>query len=198
MVWIFALKNVFINNYLTSLKKYNYNSFRIFHRKNQISQMKNLIIIIISLFLNNVILSQEKAIKITHQTSKKEIIIKENKRIKVETNEGKKISGRFTIKDNLILINNQELALTDIYSVKRNPLLISALTSGFFIYGGILVAGFGAIVGAVIDTNALYALIPAAGMIYTGIKSPNFYKNYSNEKLWEFEIIEIFKNNSSK
>lgn len=76
--------------------------------------MKSLAILIICFFLDNAVLPQEKAIKITHQTSKKEIIIKENSRIKVKTNDGKKISGRFTIKENSILINYQELALTDI------------------------------------------------------------------------------------
>lgn len=157
--------------------------------------MKNLLIIIISLFLNNTILSQQKAIKITHQTSKKEIIIKENKRIKTKTNDGKKISGRFIIKENSILINNQELALTDISAIKRNPILTSALTSGFLIYGGGLVAGFASIIGVFVDANAFYALIPAAGMIYTGIKSPNFHKNYSNEKMWKFQIIEISEKN---
>lgn len=30
-------------------------------------------------------------------------------------------------------------------------------------------------------------------MIYSGIKSPNFHKNYTNEKMWEFQIIEIFE-----
>lgn len=85
------------------------------------------------------------------------------------------------------------MALTDISSIKRNPVLTSALTSGFLIHGGGLVAGFASIIGVFVDANAFYALIPAAGMIYSGIKSPNFHKNYTNEKMWEFQIIEIFE-----
>ena len=59
--------------------------------------MKNLTILFISLFFVNLIFAQERVLKIVNQVSKKEIIIKENKRIRIKTIDGQKISGRFKI-----------------------------------------------------------------------------------------------------
>jgi hypothetical protein len=75
--------------------------------------------------------------------------------------------------------------------LKRNPLFTSILTSGFLIYGGALTAGFGVIIGIFVDSTAYLLTIPAAAMIYTGIKSPNINRNYNTDKGWKFEIISM-------
>ncbi len=152
--------------------------------------MKKMTILFFSLFFINLLFSQEGAIKITNQTSEKERIIKENKRIKIKTIDGQKISGRFKIeKDNIILIKKQRIELTNIKEIKRNSLLVSILTSGFFIYTGAITLGFSVLIGVLVDSTAFLLAIPAAGMIYTGIKSPNFQKKYKNESNWTFELI---------
>ncbi len=144
----------------------------------------------LSLFFVTLLFSQERAIKITNQTSKKEIKIKENKRIKIKTTDGEKISGRFKIHDDTtILIKNKQIELINIKEIKRNSLLLSIFTSGFFIYSGALTAGFGVLIGVLVDSTAFLLTIPAAGMIYTGIKSPNFQKKYKGDSNWIFELI---------
>lgn len=152
--------------------------------------MKKLSLLIFSLLFFNVAMSQNNAIKITNLNTNKEKIIKENKRIKLKTVEGQKIKGSFKIENNdIIIIDDVRINLTDIAELKRNPLLTSLLTSGVLIYGGVLTAGFGVIIGVFVDSTAFWLTIPAAGMIYAGIKSPNFNKNHKIDKGWTFEII---------
>ena len=154
--------------------------------------MKKNFLIAISLLFCNILIGQNQAIKITNSSSNKEKIIKENKRIKLTTFDGRKIKGLFKIENSsTIIVDNARIDLSDIYSLKRNPLLTSIFTSGFLIYGGALAAGFGALIGVLADSTAFWLAIPAAGMIYTGIKSPNVNRNYKTDKGWKFEIITI-------
>ena len=154
--------------------------------------MKKITLLLFSLLFVNLILAQANAIKITNQASAKEIIIKESKRIRVQTTDGQKISGRFSIVDGTtLLIKDQRIDLADIESIKRHPLLTSLFTSTFFIYGGALAVGFGALIGILVDSSAYYLIIPGAAMIYTGIKSPNFNRNFKKDKNWTFELITL-------
>lgn len=156
------------------------------------SIMNKLFLLIFSSLFFNVAIAQTNAIKITNINTNKVKIIKENKRIKLKTFDGRKIIGRFGIENNnTIIIDNARIDLSDIESLKRNPLLTSIITSGLFIYGGTITAGFGVIIGLLADSTAFWLTIPAAGMIYTGIKSPNFNKNYNLHKGWKFEIMTI-------
>ncbi len=151
--------------------------------------MKRMTIILFCLLCVNFIAAQEQAIKITNEAFPKEFIIKEGRRIKIQTTDGQKISGRFSIENsNTILIKNQRITLADIESIKRHPLLLSIFTSGFFIYGGAITAGFGIIIGAFIQSSGFLLTIPAAGMIYTGIKSPNFNRKFKKDRSWTFEL----------
>lgn len=153
--------------------------------------MKKLTILIFSLLIANSIFSQEQAIKITNEVSQKEIIIKENKRIKIKTLDGQKLSGRFKIENNSILIKNQQIELSQIGEIKRNPLLVSIVTSSFFIYVGAITLGVAVLIGVFADSSAFLFAIPAAGLIYAGIKSPNFGRKFKSDSNWTFEIITI-------
>ncbi len=149
-------------------------------------------LVFFSLIFANLLFAQEKAIKISSSTSEKEVIIKENKRIKIKTVDGQKISGRFHIDHNkAIVIKDQRIALSDIESLKRNPLFLSIFGSGFLIYGGALTVGMGAIIGMFVEASGFLLAIPGAAMIYAGIKSPNILKNYSADGNWEFELITL-------
>ena len=124
--------------------------------------MKKMTFLFFSLFFVNLAFTQEQAIKITDSTSNKEVIIKENKRIKIKTVDGQKISGRFRIENsNTIFIKDQRIELTDIEELKRNPLSIYIFTSGFFIYAGAITAGMGVIIGVFVDSTAFLLTIPA-------------------------------------
>lgn len=156
--------------------------------------MKKSTLIIFSLFFMNMFMAQgQQAIRITNQSTQKEVLIQENKRIIVKTNEDKKYSGRFQIDQNSIIIENERLELSDIHYLKRNPLFVSLVTTGLLVYGGALTLGFGVLIGVLVDSTAFLLTIPAAGMIYAGLKSPNFYKKYKAESQWTFEIVPLSK-----
>jgi len=152
--------------------------------------IKNLSVLFLSLIFVNLTLAQQQAIRISSPTSTKEVIIKENKRIKIKTADGERISGRFrTVSNNAIVIKDQRIEISEIESIKRNPLLLSLFSSSFLIYAGALTAGMGAIIGIFIESSGFLLAIPGAAMIYAGIKSPNVLKNYKAQDYWSFELI---------
>ena len=157
--------------------------------------MKNLTILFISLFFVNLIFAQERVLKIVNQVSKKEIIIKENKRIRIKTIDGQKISGRFKIiGKETIFIKKKKIELADIEKIKRNPLLVSIVTNGLFIYVGASIVIIGVAVGGITSQPYLLLLtIPGAGMIYTGIKSPNLLKGHKKDSNWKYELTTTFE-----
>lgn len=153
--------------------------------------MKNILLAFISLLFYNQILAQSQAIKITNIHTGKERVIEVNKRIKLITKGGQKIKGSFKIENDVIVVNNNtQIKLSDILAFKKDPFLTSLLTSGVIIYCGAITAGFGVLIGGLVNSSAFWLTLPAAGMIYTGIKSPNFNKNYITTKGWRFEIVD--------
>lgn len=152
--------------------------------------MKQTPLLLLSLLLVNMVFAQERAIKISNPASEKVVRIPENKRIKIRTADGQKISGRFRIAEvDAIVIDGQTIALSDIESVKRNPLFLTIFSTGFLIYGGALTAGMGAIIGMFVETSGFWLIIPGAAMVYAGIKSPNILKNYTSDGNWQFELL---------
>ncbi|MCA0132136.1 hypothetical protein [Winogradskyella alexanderae] len=153
--------------------------------------MKYPIILNLFLLISCFVFSQEQVIKITKISTGKEIIIKENKRIKIKTQDGRKLTGRFSIEGNSIRIDNELLELDAIAELKRNPLLTSILSSTFLIYAGSLAIGFGALIGVLVDSTAYWLILPGAGMVFAGAKSPNFNRKFKNDGSWSFEIINL-------
>ena len=152
--------------------------------------MKKSTVLLCSLLFVNLILAQEQALKISNPTSEKQVLIKENKRVKIRTTEGEKISGRLKILDaHSIAIGDTPIQLMDIKEIKRNPLLISLFSSGFLIYAGAITAGMGVIIGLFVESSGFLLAIPGAALIFAGIKSPNVLKNYKAENNWNFELI---------
>lgn len=141
--------------------------------------MRSLTILIISLSFLTATYAQQQAIKITNEVSKKEKIIKENKRVILTTKDGQRIKGRLMLGDNnTVVVDGVKIRLTDIDQLKRNPFSTSILTSEI-------------LVDDMVDTSGFWLVIPAAAIIYTGIKSPNFNKNFETDKGWQFEVITI-------
>jgi len=156
----------------------------------QYCSMRKFAFLLLGLFLLNQLAAQKNAIKISSSTSEKVVIIKENKRIKIKTADGKKLSGRFKITDpHSVFVDNQQIPLTDITEIKRNPLLLSIFSSSFLIYAGAITAGMGAIIGLFAEASGFLLIIPGAALVFAGIKSPNVLKNYKAERDWNFELI---------
>ncbi len=160
--------------------------------------MKQYLLLAFIIFSISQTSAQEKALKITNLASQKEVLIKQNKRVKITTLDGTKIKGRIQIKNNSIFIKDQEIQIDDIASIRKNPLLTSLLTSGLLIYAGGITAGIGVIIAAFGSTSALWLLVPAAGLIALGIKSPNVNKNYKINSNWSYEIIQLNNVQASK
>lgn len=153
--------------------------------------METLIILSFVLLFANISWSEEKSIKTTNSTSQKEVVIKVNKRIKIPSAGGNKISGPFKLENKSFLIGNERVYLEDIQTLESNPLLISILSSKVLNYGSLITTGFGLLIGALVDPTAFLLIIPASAMIYAGIQSPNFSKNYIRDRNWNFEIITL-------
>lgn len=141
--------------------------------------MRSLTILIISLSFLTATYAQQQAIKITNEVSKKEKIVKENKRVILTTKDGQRIKGRLMLGDNnTVVVDGVKIRLTDIDQLKRNPFSTSILTSEI-------------LVDDMVDTSGFWLVIPAAAIIYTGIISPNFNENHKTDKGWQFEVITI-------
>ena len=141
--------------------------------------MRSLTILIMSLSFLTATYAQQQAIKITNEVSKKEKIIKENKRVILTTKDGQRIKGRLKLGDNnTVVVDGVKIRLTDIDQLKRNPFSTSILTSEI-------------LVDDMVETSGFWLVIPAAAAIYAGIKSPNFNKNFETDKGWQFEVITI-------
>lgn len=124
--------------------------------------------------------AQDKHLSISQPGSDKETIFKENKRVKVKTIQGEKISGKLHFVDETqIMIKNSIIPITNISEIRRHPLLLNILVSSAIIAGGgfVVFVGFAVVVvgGSVAIGIAIGVL--GAAIIFGGIKSPNLSPN---------------------
>ena len=151
--------------------------------------MKLKFLMVLGLFFTCFTYAQESVIKITNNKNKKEIIIKENKRIRLKTIKGEKISGRFKIVDaNTILIRGKEIKLPEIIKIKKHPLLVSILTNIGFVY---LASGFTLLTYFITSSSEIAVILGLSGTIYGVFKTPNILKGYAVDK-WTIELIENY------
>ena len=154
--------------------------------------MKKLFLLSFSLLCTVTVNGQNKALKISSTSSSKEIIIKENKRIKIKTIDGRQLKGRFkTVGESFIIIDDVKADLQHIKELKRNPQLTSIITTVSLVFLGTVTAGLGILIGALSDSTAFWLTLPGAAMIYLGLKSPNLYKKHSIKNGLKLEISNI-------
>ncbi len=154
--------------------------------------MKKLFLLSFSLLCTVTVNGQNKALKISSTSSSKEIIIKENKRIKIKTIDGRQLKGRFrTVGESFIIIDDAKVDLQHIKELKRNPQLTSIITTASLVFLGTATAGLGILIGALSDSTAFWLTLPGAAMIYLGLKSPNLYKKHSIKNGLKLEISNI-------
>lgn len=150
--------------------------------------MKKITTFLIILGLVQLAYAQKDAIVISKTNGSKQVVLKDNRRIRIKTVSGDKISGRLRILSNdSIQLKDQSIAIQDIQEIKKNPLVTSVLTSGFLIYGGAITAGIGVITGIFVQPSGYLLTIPASGMIYAGAKSPNLNRKYKRDRDWTYE-----------
>jgi len=130
--------------------------------------------------------SQDKFLVIQKNNSEFTKEIKENKRIKIETSDGLKHVGRFTIIDSTsIMIAEKVILLEDIVKMKRKSLFGTIANPVFIVYGsfvfigGALIAGTGGL-GVLVGGSFMIASIPM-------ILIPAISNNHSSKK-WKYSI----------
>ncbi|WP_242206498.1 hypothetical protein [Aestuariivivens insulae] len=165
--------------------------------------MQKFMLLVFSLVAFNSLIAQERGLSIYNDQESKSIIIKENKRIRIKTFDGIKLTGKFKIIDyETIHIKNRHIKLNQIEKIKKHPLVISILINGslywlgaaFFIGGvelAILAFSGGDGSGLLLAPVALLIMTPSPFLIYEAIKSPNILKGYKNTSHWKYEIITI-------
>ena len=151
--------------------------------------MKNTFKAVLFFFmLFNSAVAQKNGILLTSKTDDDTEFFRENKRVKIETNEGKKYTGRIQIVDeNTIMIDDDLIAINTIIKIRSQSLLSAVLSAGFILIGGAFVVG-GALAGG-------YAvlLIPV-GLVGGGIGTliSAIGDNHKKYK-WDYKIVTDYK-----
>lgn len=147
--------------------------------------MKHILCLIFCLcsFMNY---SQNRILKLKKINSETVKIFEEHKRIKVQTIDGKKYVGKFTIvNDSTILINNEAIVLDSIVKLRKKS-LFNSITNPVFITVGslaLIIGTAGAIAGG-------YGYIATVVMIPPGIPLllvPSIANQHQKNK-WEYTI----------
>ena len=98
--------------------------------------MKSLLLVIVFFVTTNVY-SQEKFLSISNTETGKVSVFKQNKRIRVKTIQGGKISGKLTmVEDDQIMVGKIIIPIASIAKIKNNPLLLNIINSGLLIVSG--------------------------------------------------------------
>ena len=135
--------------------------------------------------------AQENYIRIYKPNTNKEYRIQENKKIRIVTNDGQKIKGRFTIVDpSHIRMKNQKIPISEISKIKRNPFLETLVVNGSLYFFGnqfFFVGLFGYGIGR--EPIFLAGIVAGVGMVYLATKSPSILRYRSKKRNWNFEIV---------
>lgn len=159
----------------------------------------NILPIIFSLLFAANILAQSGALAITNLETQKVRVIKENKRIRINTTNGEKLQGRFSILDeNTIALDGRNITLNEIVVIRRHPLFNTIFIKTNLIHIGALSLFFG-VLGTALSTglseDGIERYAPLAGGvsllaagIYGAYKSPNLNKGFRIDQNWSFKI----------
>ena len=135
--------------------------------------------------------SQERSLRITNTQKGVTTIIKNKERVKLRTLSGEKLVGNLQIVDNEnIWVSGRTIPLKDIYKLKKQPWILSAVTTGGLIYGGAVLVGVGAIVAMFGGPQPLLWLGAGGALVFIGAKKPSFGKIDPNKNQLVFEVIE--------
>lgn len=109
--------------------------------------MKNQITLFF-LFFTILTFAQNNVLVIQKIDSERSIEIKEHKRIKLETKDGQKMFGRFTVVDSSsIMIQEKIILLEDIVKLKRKSLASTIVNPVLIVYGSVFIITGASIIG---------------------------------------------------
>jgi small nuclear ribonucleoprotein (snRNP)-like protein len=123
------------------------------------------------IFIVNAVFSQQKGILMSSKIDNETEFYRQNKRVRIETNDGKKYIGRIQIIDeNTISIDDEKITIESIIKIRSMSLFSALLSTVYIITGSIVVftgvsaGGFAIIVVPFgIVCGGLGFLIPAIG-----------------------------------
>lgn len=148
--------------------------------------MKHLITFIFCLVMTT-LFAQNKGINLMKNTSNDTTFLKENRRIKVKTLEGKSIAGKFTIvNDSEINIKGRIISMDSIVSIRKAS-TFSAIASPISIVvgGALLVGGMAGLAAGGYGVLLTAAFLPPGLPLFI----VPFTANKHPIKKWKYEIV---------
>lgn len=150
--------------------------------------MKAVLFVVCILMVTNVF-AQEKYLSFSNAETGKEVVFKQNKRVRVRTVQGGKLNGKLQIiNETQVMINNVIIPITSIEKIKKNPLALQVGIQVGLIYfgvagvlGGLIVLSYGQEIGFAVGLIA-----GGAGLITSGVLAPNFLPSttiFNNTKI---------------
>ena len=135
--------------------------------------------------------AQINGIKLYHAESNEEVFLEENKRIRVKTIDGQRISGRFKlVDDEHFVLKSNYFSLSDIETIKRHPIVVSSLIDGILFNAGMGLMTLPIIIFPFTgETGIVYYLFSGVLVTYAGAKSPNPLRGFKKSKGWQYTII---------
>jgi hypothetical protein len=150
--------------------------------------MKSYFQILFLFFLANFMFAQQSGIVLEKKDSQKTIFIKENKRIKIETNNGITYSGKYKIIDqNTISIDSISIPINSIVAIKKQSLSFLILTPIIVVTGVVLVLG-----GVGVSVLGGVKSVIGVGMLFSGFyvgSIPFITSNHKSNK-WNYSVGE--------
>jgi hypothetical protein len=150
--------------------------------------MKSYFQILFLFFLANFMFAQQPGILLEKKDSQKKIFIKENKRIKIETNNGITYSGKYKIIDqNTISIDSISIPINSIVAIKKQSLSFLILTPIIVVTGVVLVLG-----GVGVSVLGGVKSVIGVGMLFSGFYVgliPFITSNHKSNK-WSYSVGE--------
>lgn len=140
----------------------------------------------ILLFNSSLVFSQEKGIILKDKKTEETEFLKENKRIKVFTIDGRNYTGRFKIiDDNTIEIDGEKIPLDSVMMIKRRSVTSAIIETTFYVFGGIIVVA--CIAAATFDPLILILIPVSFPFIITAALVPALENNHL-QKRWSYSI----------
>ena len=147
--------------------------------------MKNKMKFLLALiFIVNSVFSQQNGILMSSKTDDETEFYRENKRVRVETNDGRKHTGRIQVIDeNTISIDDEKIAIESIVKM-RSMSLLSAILSTYFITTGSIVVVTG------VSAGGFAIIFVPIGIVWggVGILIPAIGDNHKKYR-WDYKIV---------
>lgn len=146
-----------------------------------------LLFTILFLLIGQNVWTQEKGLEISSKKRSRVKFLKENRRIKVFTEDGKKYKGRFSVVDDkTINIKGTDIKLEEIYLIRKKDLGLSIVKGAIFAIGTVAIIGGASTpsgIGAVIVT------FMGAGINIMALTIPEIAIGSLDKDRWSYKII---------